>query len=71
MVIPTIAEEPSYHLIEIAHENHQKEGVPQIEQDEDEEPEDQEVIIPNGLQSAQIENEVVHEQDEEHEDEED
>lgn len=71
MVIPTIAEEPSYQLIEKVHENYQKEGVPQIEQDEDEEPEDQEVIIPNGLQSAQIENEVVHEQDEEHEDEED
>ena len=51
----------------MVHENYQKEA-PQIDQDEEEEPEDQEVI-PNGLQSAQIENEVVHEQDEEHEDE--
>jgi hypothetical protein len=53
----------------MVHENYQKEA-PQIDQDEEEEPEDQELeVIPNGLQSTQIENEVVHEQDEEHEDE--
>ena len=57
-------------MVEMVHENYQKEA-PQIDQDEEEEPEDQELeVIPNGLQSAQIENEVVHEQDEEHEDEE-